>query len=122
MHFPQYANPSPSVFSFSYFEVNRSEFCILKSDDYHEKEYAENDDIFVSERATTPHCLAVGIKNQLPFLTFNDFHDFIFSNFSQGLLQAENEGKNEHVYEQQRPDLDARELKDNIQSCKSIRG
>ena len=111
---PQYANPSPSYFSFSYFEFNRSEFSILKNDDYNEKEYLENDDIFVSERETTPHCLAIGIKNQLPFLTFNDFHDFIFSNFSQGLLQAENEAKNEQVYEQQIPDLGPRELKENI--------
>ena len=37
------------------------------------------------------------------------------------MLQVENEAKNEQVYEQQRPNLDAKELKENIQACEGIR-
>ena len=86
-HLLQYAYASLSDFiSFSDFEKNRSKFTILKTDDCHEKEFAEDDDIFVSEKAAAPQCLAVDIKIQLPFSTYDNFHNFIFSSFGQAFV------------------------------------
>ena len=125
LHLTQYTNTSLSdSIPFSYFEVNRSEFSIIKNDDCHEKECAQ-DDIFISKKVASPQHLAIHNRNQLPLLTYDYFQSFICSSFGQRFyLQAENEAKNdsfinndleqEQVYEQQRTDLDAGELEENV--------
>jgi hypothetical protein len=60
--------------------------------DCHEKDFAEGDDVFVSEKVVSPQRLVVDIGDQLSFLAYDDLQDYIFSSFSQAFyLHAENQ-------------------------------
>ena len=68
---------------------------MLKSDDCHEKECAEDYNIFVSEKIVAPQCVVAYTKNQLPFFTFDNFQNFIFSSSCQAFCFHQEE---DHVF------------------------